>query len=71
MWPSGRCSETDIPHLVQSLLPAVFSLHHELDAVGQRGQDPGRGGFECDGFPFEVYAVDVLRGREHCTGQED
>lgn len=60
----------NVTHLVHSLLPAVFSLHHELDAVGQRGEDPGCGGFERDGLAFEVDAVDSLRiqGLEHCMG---
>ena len=48
------------PYLVESLLPAVLPLDHELDAVGQGGQDTSRGGFECDGFAFEVYAIHPL-----------
>lgn len=49
--------------LVQSLLPAVLSLHHQVDAVGQGGQDPSCGGLERDGFAFKIYPIDVLRAQ--------
>lgn len=59
-------------HLVQSFLPAVLSLHHEIDAVGQSGQDSSCGGLECDGLALKVYAIDSLgtQGLEHCTKDE-
>lgn len=44
-------------HLVQPLLPAVLSFDHQLDAVGQGGEDARRGGFKGDGLPLEVDAV--------------
>lgn len=44
-------------YLVQPLLPAVLSFDHQLDAVGQIGEDAGCGGFKGDGLPLEVDAV--------------
>lgn len=54
-------------YLVQPLLPAVLPFDHELDAVGERGQDAGGGRLESDGLPLEVNAVDPLGagGRKH------
>lgn len=40
--------------------------------MGQSGQDPRRGGLECDGLTLKVYAIDSLgaQGLEHCTKEE-
>ena len=50
--------EQGCPYLVQSFLPVVLSLHHELDAVGQCGQDPGRRGLKRDGLALKVDPID-------------
>ena len=47
-------------YLVQSLLPAVLSFHHEFDAVGQGGEDACCGGLEGDGLTLEIYPVHTL-----------
>lgn len=64
--------DPNVTHLIQSPLPAVFSLHHEIDTVRQSGQDPSCGGLECDGLALEVYAIDSFRsqGLEHCKKGE-
>lgn len=58
-----------MPYLVKSLLPAVLSLHHQVDAVGQGGQDPSCGGLKRDRLALKVYSIDALRAQrsEHCT----
>lgn len=50
------------PHLIQPPLPALLPFDHQLDAVGQRGEDPRRGGFEGDGLALEINAVCLLKG---------
>lgn len=50
MW-SGR------PYLVQSLLPAVLPFDHQIDAVGQGGENARCGGLKGDGLALKVYAV--------------
>lgn len=62
-----------MPYPVQPLLPAVFTFDHQLDAVGQSGEDARRGGLEGDGFPLEVYpigAFGISRGK-HWQRQEN
>lgn len=49
------------PYLVQSLLPAVLSFHHQLDAVGQGRQDACCGGFESNGFTLKVDPISAFR----------
>ena len=63
----GRVCACVCVHLVQPLLPAVLSFDHQLDAVGERGEDAGGGRLERDGLSLEVNTVDPFRagGREH------
>lgn len=58
-----------VSYLLQSPLPAVLPLHHEIDTVRQSGQDAGCGGFERDGLALKVYAIDSFgsQGLEDCT----
>lgn len=49
------CSER--PYLVQSLLPAVLSFDHQLDAVRQGRENSCCGGLEGDGLTLKVYPV--------------
>lgn len=55
-----HCARTAALYLVQSLLPAVLPFDHQVNAVGQGGQDACSGGLEGDGLPLEVYAVDTF-----------
>lgn len=48
-------------YLVQPLLPAVLSLHHEFDAVGEGGQDPSCSGLKRDGLALKVDPIHALR----------
>lgn len=56
-----QCEVSRLPHLIQSPLPALLPLHHQLDAVGQGGQDPRCGGFESDGLSLEINPVRLLK----------
>lgn len=54
-----------MPYLVKSLLPAVLSLHHELDAVGQGRQDPSCSGLKGNGLALKIDPIHALgTGRE-------
>lgn len=54
----SECENRLRRYLIHSLLPAVLPLHHEVDAVGQSGQDPSGGGLECDRLPFKINPID-------------
>lgn len=60
-------------NLIQPPLPAVLPLHHEIDTVRQRGQNPGCSGLECNSLALEVYAIDSFGSQrlERCTKEED
>lgn len=47
-------------YLVKSLLPAVLSLDHQFDAVGQSRENPCGGGLEGDGFTLKVDPVNTF-----------
>ncbi len=47
-------------YLIQSLLPAVLSLPHQVDAVRKSGQDPRRGRLERDGLSFKIYPINAF-----------
>lgn len=69
---TNECTCSCCSHLVQPLLPAVLTFDHQLDAVGQRGEDARRGGFEGDCLPLEVDAVHGFgtRRRKHWQGEK-
>lgn len=61
MWPAqGQAPEARVSYLIQSLLPAVLSLHHQVDAVRKRSQDPHRGRLERDGLSFKIYPINAF-----------
>lgn len=49
-----------VPYLIQSPLPAVLSLHHQVNAVRERGQDPRCSGFKRDRLAFKINSVEAL-----------
>lgn len=56
----GRAADGRVSYLIQSLLPAVLSLHHQVDAVRKCSQDPRRGRLERDGLSFKIYPINAF-----------
>ena len=47
------------PYLLKLLLPVVLPFIHDINTVGQRGNDTSCSSFESNGFSFEIHCAKI------------